>query len=712
MQFRRAPYALGVCVLAALAALVAGGPVEPARASGGISVAMTAPDTAGDVGLYSSLALDGSGNPVVSYFDFTNSGLKVLHCGNPTCTSGNSIASPDSSGSVGTDTSVALDASGNPVVSYFDETNGDLKLLHCGNPACTSGNTITAPDGPGVVGGYSSLALDVAGDPVVSYFDSSNGHLKVLHCGNPACSSGNSIFTADASADVGYSTSLAIDPAGNLFISYYDHTHGDLKVFVCWLVACTGFHITGSPDTAGDVGGFSSIALDIISQVGYPVISYYDATNHALKVLRCNDRDCQGSDESIVTVDTVAALYTSLKLDALGRPVVAYADATNGDLRVVHCGALDCSSGNTILSLDSAGDVGAFASLALDGTGNPAISYYDATNGDLKVLRFLSTDVSGTYDVTAVVPGFYLQCKSDVQQGGNSLTARVLCYIDSAGIAVNPQAANCAVNPSGTCSNAAVNSCPPAPAQYCGDGQAGAPPPGCVLGTSCIPGAPNCPSLPCNVSQYQFADIDSEETELTGVLDNWSQTIQLSGCWKDLDGFAQMGNVYLQWTIDAKTGNGQGNLYTGQAATCVGSPTGLPTAFTISSVRLAPGSKSGGCTPLSGQVGYVGCPDSDGDGCPDKIELSNASGSGGLRDPLNRWDYFNPEKANTPHAQTVADILFIIGKYGKNQGNPAYTIDTDRTAIIGGNTWNLGPPDGQQTVADTLAAVKQYNHNC
>jgi hypothetical protein len=111
-------------------------------------------------------------------------------------------------------------------------------------------------------------------------------------------------------------------------------------------------------------------------------------------------------------------------------------------------------------------------------------------------------------------------------------------------------------------------------------------------------------------------------------------------------------------------------------------------------------------------VGYTGCRDSDGDGCPDKRELADTQGSGGLRDPLNRWDFFNSEKLGTPHSQTIADILRVKDQYGKNQGNVAYTIDTDRTALIGSNVWNLGPPDGQQTVADILAAVKQYNHNC
>ena len=115
--------------------------------------------------------------------------------------------------------------------------------------------------------------------------------------------------------------------------------------------------------------------------------------------------------------------------------------------------------------------------------------------------------------------------------------------------------------------------------------------------------------------------------------------------------------------------------------------------------------------------------DTDGDGCPDVKEQQTAAGSefsGGRRDYLNPWDFFNPLKTAPIGSQTIGDILLVVQQYNRNQylpsppnpPNPAYTIDTDRTGIPGGYPWSLGPPDGLQGIVDVLAAVKQYNHNC
>jgi len=112
--------------------------------------------------------------------------------------------------------------------------------------------------------------------------------------------------------------------------------------------------------------------------------------------------------------------------------------------------------------------------------------------------------------------------------------------------------------------------------------------------------------------------------------------------------------------------------------------------------------------------------DYDGDGCPDHKELQATAGSqmsGGLRDPFNPWDYFNPTHDGL---NGVPDVLMVVRQYfhddtDSTPGLPPYSAnynpDTDRTAL-GPNVWNLGPPNGQVRVEDILAVLKQYFHNC
>ena len=371
---------LAICGAVALSVVALEFAVRLAEATGN---ATASPDTAGVVGYYTSLALDASGNPVVSYYHGGAGDLKMLHCGNPTCSASNIIASPDTPGIVGLHTSLALDAAGNPVVSYTSyDITGTLKVLHCGNPSCTAGNTIASPDPPSDVVLGLSLVLDADGNPVVSYYDDTNDDLKVLHCGNPSCTSDNTIASPDVLGFSGAYSSLALDAAGNPVVSYF--RTGDLRVLHCGNPACTSGNTTTSPDTAGLVGEHTSLALDPDDR---PVVSYRDQTNDHLKVLYCGNSTCT-SGNIIASPDTTGqvGLYTSLALSASGNPIVSYYDAGNGDLKVLHCGNPWCGAGNTVTSPDGAGDVGSYTSLILDALGNPIISYHDATNGDLKVL--------------------------------------------------------------------------------------------------------------------------------------------------------------------------------------------------------------------------------------------------------------------------------------------------------------------------------------
>lgn len=105
---------------------------------------------------------------------------------------------------------------------------------------------------------------------------------------------------------------------------------------------------------------------------------------------------------------------------------------------------------------------------------------------------------------------------------------------------------------------------------------------------------------------------------------------------------------------------------------------------------------------------FAGPGDTDGDGCPDMNELQPSPMSGGQRNFLNPWDYWNPTHDGL---NRIDDPLLVKNQYFIDQGEPGYNPDTDRT-LVGPNGWNAGPPDGKQRVDDMLYALFQYYHDC
>lgn len=296
------------------------------------TVKITTVDATANAGEYSSIAIGSNTFPVVSYWG--NGSLKVATCVDVACANTPQIRTVDAMANVVPYTAIAIGADTYPVISYYYSVSGatGLKVCKCKDTHCATTPQITTLDTGG--GEYTSIAIGTDNNPVVSYFDVTNGHLKVAKCTSPSCGT-STLHTVDSSASVGKYTSVAIGSDTFPVISYADFGTGHLKVARCTDVNCAATVAIHVVDPA--ISGAQDTSLRIGSN-GFPLVAYYDSHIGNLKVASCSDAACAGAVTS--TIDSSASGYASLTIAGDTLPVMAY-NAGN-QLRVAKCNNATC----------------------------------------------------------------------------------------------------------------------------------------------------------------------------------------------------------------------------------------------------------------------------------------------------------------------------------------------------------------------------------
>lgn len=241
-------------------------------------------------------------------------------------------------------------------------------------------------------GSWLSMAADLDGHPVVSYYDKTKGGLGFATASFEEDGSVSWLHEkvdgyADESGldvgDRGRFSSMAVGIDGTLWIAYQDVQNRTLR----WAKKGEdGLWVNGLADSGGgaspDAGHWASLALD---SSGDPVIVHHDKAKGALRVAHFDGSAAfsaavvdDGTTADSGTVDANVGQYASITI-ASGIEYIAYYDAGHGDLKLAWGGP----DVYTLETVDSVGDVGQWPDIAVDG-GLIHISYHDVTNQDLK----------------------------------------------------------------------------------------------------------------------------------------------------------------------------------------------------------------------------------------------------------------------------------------------------------------------------------------
>lgn len=304
-----------------------------------------------DSGVETSIALDDSNNPHISYMDGIYYDLRYAKWNG----TGWEIEIVDSNGIVGWFTSIALDSNNYPHISY---NAGNIKYAYWNGTAWRI-QTIDFN------GGWTSLALNSQGHPHISYSLKD----RIMHA---EWNGTNWIRRTIDNVGMPYGGgwhSIEIDSDDNPHVSYYAAPHADLK-YARWNGSAWN---TTFVDDYGVVGPWNSLELD---SHDFPHIAYqewFDYGNSNQKYARWNGT---GWELEVVEYGS-SGRYGSLALDSHDAPHLTFHDPSTSRLLY----AKSSEYGWSFETIDAFVRDGSWSSLTIGLGDMPHVCYFQRTGG-------------------------------------------------------------------------------------------------------------------------------------------------------------------------------------------------------------------------------------------------------------------------------------------------------------------------------------------
>jgi len=307
----------------------------------GVRVSERTVDT-GDVGLFLDMEVDPNSAPGIAYYDLPNGDLKYAHLN---LSSGKwDIAVVDQDGDVGGMPNLSFDSLGNPNILYHDFTHKELKYAYFNGVDWI----VRRVEFPGEMEGYPGMVIDR--NEVAHISAVSRGRYNLLYIVFVPDPFNPEIFGMDVDEGL-----LATGRGGNInlyttlllrerfnrqlpVILYYNASEGMLQLAYLDFPS-EGFQsanwyirvLDGTTDPGDDdVGLYLSGTLENSDTLH---VAYFNLTRQNLLYGRYTFSTDTFTKE-IVETEGVVGESTSITLDGRNRPVISYYDATNHQIKV------------------------------------------------------------------------------------------------------------------------------------------------------------------------------------------------------------------------------------------------------------------------------------------------------------------------------------------------------------------------------------------
>ena len=263
--------------------------------------------------------------------------------------------------------SIAVDPSGNPHISYLDDSNPmDYVLRHASLNGKSWHHEIVDS---GDVGWWNAIAVDSLGHIHISYLsDKPTASLRYAFFDG----AGWSVTTVDSSG--GYSTSIAVDVDNQPHISYVDYG-GNLKYArrdgATWIAQAI-------PDVSASWDGRTSIAMGSSGAVNIAFSTMSHQVQWATKIL-----------ESWEVRPVGEGIQPSLALDRSGNPHIVFNSEATGDIFYSRYDGDEWSHEN-LTGFEGEG-AGEKPDIALDSQGRPHVTigvYVPVGEGGVEILVY------------------------------------------------------------------------------------------------------------------------------------------------------------------------------------------------------------------------------------------------------------------------------------------------------------------------------------